>query len=324
MRECARNMFAIVILSCPHWGWSLFKGLCCQVPPCQELFSLCKPLVAKEPPHNTCFVCERWHPRKRHIIYECSWPNCFSPQSCYRPLVEWCTNSSMGFQNVFLKALAFQRQLQQIFLLSSPSYRPLAARIPPNMILFKKISQKHFPSVSVQLTFLEGCCLKIVLSTEMFQTTCWRKGLHKKETTYIQPKVIDIYLNDPPSFSSKAYVFSNHLLCIWPPHRAPCPLSEGALLPVLSVETRPKPLGFRVMHFRQWQMQVWLSLLLGSKWPWPARSLATSSCTLELESTAAASGASFLVWARSGFRKDPGRSCSCVPSQLTRHHVKTL
>ena len=46
----------------------------------------------------------------------------------------------------------------------------------------------------------------------MFQTTCWRKGLHKKETAYIQPKVIDIYLNDPPSFSSKAYVFWNHFL----------------------------------------------------------------------------------------------------------------
>ena len=116
-----------------------------------------------------------------------------------------------GCKMSFFKPLFFWRQLQQIFLLSSPSSRPLVARIPPNIILFKKIIQ-FFPNVSVELTFLEGCCLKIVLSTEMLQTTCWRKGLHKKETAYIQPNVIDTDLNDPPSFSSKAFVFSNHLL----------------------------------------------------------------------------------------------------------------
>ena len=51
-------------------------------------------------PTNICFVWERCHPRKRHMFMNVFEPVFHFPHRCCRPLVEWCTNRSMGLQNV--------------------------------------------------------------------------------------------------------------------------------------------------------------------------------------------------------------------------------
>ena len=193
---CCKNLVQEEVwTTCSPWSSSLvsiddehcFKGLFCKVPPCQEFYSLYKPLVAKETlPLIYIYMCvythifsEICHSRNIKRLWRLLSKFVHFPRNCCRPLVDWCRRRSMGLglqeqyrtsyaycsyplsmpcNVVFFKNRCFSKGTCNRF--STWALHPtdhLLQGPPPNMTFLKNISQGDFPSFSVQLTLLEGC-----------------------------------------------------------------------------------------------------------------------------------------------------------------------